>query len=81
MVQRWMVGQNEVLVDWESKAVPDFSHNFGLLDRINPQLTFEVLVHLNEIGRVPGVVDHDRDEDVLDVAVRTRRNSRSGGCS
>ena len=74
-----MVGQNEVLIDRESEAVTDFSHDFSLLHRINAQLTFEVLVHLDEIGRVPGVVDHDRDEHLLNVAVGTRRNNRSGG--
>ena len=73
-----MIGQNEILIHREGKSVTDFSHDFGLLHRVNTQLTFEVLVHLDEIGRVSCVVNHDRNEHLLDVAMGTRRNSRSG---
>ena len=76
VVQRGMVSQHEILVDGKSEAVSDLSHDFRLLHRIDAQFAFEVLVHLNEIGRISGVVNHHRDQDPLDV----RMGSRRGRC-
>ena len=61
MVERGVIGKNEILVHRQAKLVADIGHDLGLLDCINAQLTFEVLVEFNEVGRIAGVVHHDLD--------------------
>ena len=55
VVQRWMVGENKVLVTGKSKLVSNVRHDFGLLHCVNAQSHFKVLVEFNEVGRIPGV--------------------------
>ena len=50
VVQRWMVGENKVLVNGKSKLVSNVRHDFGLLHCVNTQLTLKVLVEFNEVG-------------------------------
>ena len=71
MVEGRMVCENKVFVDGQTETVAYFSHDFGLLHRIDTQLAFEVLVHFNEILGVPRVVHDDRDEHTFDVRVAT----------
>ena len=81
VIQRRMVGENEVLVDGQSKAVTDFCHDFGLLHRINAQLSLEVLVHLNEVSRITRVVNHHGDQHLFDVSMGAGRdNGDRNGC-
>ena len=37
-------------------------HDLGLLDRINAQFTFQILVQFNEVCRISGVLDNDIDD-------------------
>ena len=85
VIQRRMVGKNEVLVDGQGKAVTDFCHDFGLLHRINAQLSLEVLVHLNEVSRITRVVNHHGDQHLFDVSMGAGwdnggRNGCRSGC-
>jgi hypothetical protein len=77
VVQRWMVGENKVLVNGQPEFVSDVRHDFGLLHRINAQLTLKVLVEFNEIGRIPGVVNNDRNNGSGHLGVV---NGRCGRC-
>ena len=59
MIECGVIGENEILVNGQAKLVSNVGHNLGLLDRINAQFTFEVLVEFNEVGRIASVVHHD----------------------
>ena len=74
-----MVSQHEVLVNRESKSVTDVRHDFGLLDRINPQFTLEVLVEFDEISGVARVFNDDRHDRVRHLGVVNHRHE--SGCS
>ena len=43
MIQRWVVGQQEIFVHWEVEDGANVGHDLGLLDRVNAQLALEVL--------------------------------------
>ena len=62
---------------WAAQFVSDVRHDFGLLHRINAQLTLKVLVEFNEIGRIPGVVNNDRNNGSGHLGVV---NGRCGRC-
>ncbi len=71
VVEGRVVGQDEVLVNWQRKPVSNFSHDLGLLHGVNAQFTFQILVHFNEIGRITCVADHDFDQDRFNIGPRT----------
>ena len=69
MVQRGVVGKNEILVHRQGESVPDFGHDFRLFDRVNAQFTLKVLVHLNEISRIAGVVHHYGNKHAFNIGM------------
>ena len=69
MIERWVVGQQEIFVHWEVEDGANVGHDFGLLDRVNAQFAFEVLVEFDEILWVPGVLDHDLDQTCCNAPV------------
>ncbi len=83
MIQRWVVGENEILVDGQTKPVTNLSHNFRLFHGINAQFPFEVLVEFNEVSGITGMAYHHRNQNVLNLGTRTldcrRRRGGLGG--
>ena len=62
VIERRIISQHEIFVDGEAEAFTDVRHDFGLLHRVNAQLSFEILVQFNKVSRVTGMVDHNLDD-------------------
>ena len=61
MIQRGVLTQHERLIHGQAVEVPKLSHNLGLLDRVNSEFTFQVLIQFDEVSRVTRVLDNDLD--------------------
>ena len=82
VVERRMVGEHEVLVHGQREPVPKRRHDFGLLDRVNAQLAFQILIHFDEFCRVACVFDHHfnhSSSDLFIAGVHGDRCCRGGG--
>ena len=82
VVERRMVGEHEVLVHGQREPVPKRRHDFGLLDRVNAQLAFQILIHFDELCRVACVFDdhfNHGSSDLFVAGVHGDRCCRSGG--
>ena len=69
VVEGRMVGEHEVLVHGQRESVPKRRHDFGLLDRVNAQLAFQILVHFDELCRVACVFDDHFNHGSSDLFV------------
>ena len=58
MIQCRVVGKDEILVNRQAKSIPNLGHDFGLLDRINAEFTFEVLIHFDEVSGIASMAHH-----------------------
>ena len=59
-----MFGKKEVFIDWKIEQLANVDHDFGLLDRINTEFTFQILIQFNKISRIPSMLD-DHIDDLL----------------
>ena len=87
VVQRWIVSKHEILVNGQGEASANIGHDLRLLDRVNAQFPFQVLVKFNKVGRITGVLDHDVNDRLHHRAIgrlcsrrwRRYRRGRGGG--
>ena len=73
-----MVGEHKILVDGERETIAQGRHDLRLLDGVNAQLAFKVLIHLDEFGRITGVLNDHFDHRRRDLIVA---DGRHGGRS
>ena len=78
MVECWVVGKHEVLVNGQGEAVANVRHDLGLFHGVNAEFTLQILVQFNEVSRVAGVFDHDLNDGLRHRSVVHRRSSRGG---
>ena len=72
VIQRGVLTQHERLVHGQAVEVPKLSHNLGLLDRVNPEFTFQVLIQFDEVSRVTRMLDNNLDNLGGNVCRRDR---------
>ena len=82
MAQGGEVAQLHRLVALDLVVLADGGEDFGLLDGVDTEVSLEVEVGVEQVGRVPGEPGHDRrhlvQDRVTDDAGRSRSRSGSG---
>ena len=78
VVQGRVVAQLQRVVALDPVGLADRGEDLGLLDRVDPEVGLEVEVHVEQVGRVAGLLGDDRQDPLLDAAVRRGAAARSG---
>ena len=82
MVEGWVVAQLERVVALDPVRLSNLGEQFGLLDRVDPEVGLQVEVHVQEVGRVASLLSDDRKHAWLDISSgHGDRGNRGPACS
>ena len=70
MIQCRVVSKNKFLIHWQTELLTDVSHDFSLLDGINPEFSFQVLIEFYKVCRVSCVLDNHVDYSTYNITLR-----------
>ena len=73
MGQGRVVAQLQRVVALDPVGLADRGEDLGLLDRVDPQVGLEVEVHVEQVGRIAGLLGDDLQHPLLDAAGRAGR--------
>ena len=84
MVEGRVVAQLERVVALDPVGLADRGEDLGLLDGVDPEVGLEVEVHVEQVGRIAGLLGDDRQHPLLDLVAAGglglgRGRSRGGG--
>ena len=67
MVEGRVVAQLERVVALDPVGLADRGEDLGLLDGVDPEVGLEVELHVEQVGRIAGLLGDDRQHPLLDL--------------
>ena len=78
MVEGRVVAQLERVVALDPVGLADRGEDLGLLDGVDPEVGLEVEVHVEQVGRIAGLLGDDRQHPLLDLVAAGGRGLGRG---
>ena len=81
VIDRRVIAQLHRIITLDPILLPDRREHLSLLDRIDPQISLEIQIHIEQLRRITRLLGHNRQHPLLDLIERSRgrRHGRRHG--